>query len=115
VTQQKKRYDFEIKGVKVFASANDISRISKPLQSRFMKLFLSKYTKEQFLDVSEKVLPKLSPSIARYIGNSVYKNGDIRNVISVGKLVKKEDGPQEISLIMGTMMKYGTDAEGEEQ
>lgn len=79
VDQQKRRYDFIIKGIKVFASANDINRISKPLQSRFMKLYLSKYSEEQFLDVSVKVLPKLSSSIARYIGNNVYKNGgDIR-------------------------------------
>jgi replication-associated recombination protein RarA len=69
VEQQRKQYHFEIKGAKVFATANDISRLSKPLQSRFMKLFLSKYTDQQFLDVSEKVLTKLSPSIARYIGS----------------------------------------------
>ena len=60
-----------------------------PLQSRFRKLFLPRYTDEQFLDVSEKVLPKLSSSLARYIGTNVWKNeGDIRDVISIGKLVR---------------------------
>ena len=52
VEQQSKQYHFEIKGAKVFATANDISRLSKPLQSRFRKLFLPRYTEEQFLDVS---------------------------------------------------------------
>jgi hypothetical protein len=28
-------------------------------------------------------------------------------VISIGKLVRKSDGPQEIELIMQTMSKYG--------
>src|SRR5215471_9188704 len=56
VDMQKKQYDFEIKGAKVFASANDIKRISKPLQSRFRKLFLPRYTEEQFIQVSIKVL-----------------------------------------------------------
>src|SRR5215831_8343356 len=56
VDQQKKQYDFEINDVKVFTSCNDISRLSKPLQSRFRCLFLPRYTEEQFLDVSEKVL-----------------------------------------------------------
>jgi MoxR-like ATPase len=53
VDQQKKQYDFEIKGAKVFASSNDVSRLSKPLQSRFRRLFLPRYTEAQFLDVSE--------------------------------------------------------------
>jgi MoxR-like ATPase len=37
--QQRKQYDFEIKGAKVFGSYNEISRLSRPLQSRFRKLF----------------------------------------------------------------------------
>ena len=60
------------------------------------------------MDVSEKVLPKLSFSLARYIGANVWKNGgDIRDVVSIGKLVKKSDGPDEIELIMKTITKYG--------
>ncbi len=107
VDQQKKQYDFQIKGSKVFATCNELNRLSMPLQSRFRKLFLPRYTEEQFLDVSEKLLPKLS-NVARYIGASVWKNGgDMRDVISIGKLVRKSDGPQEIELIMETMTKYG--------
>jgi replication-associated recombination protein RarA len=108
VDQMGRQYDFEIKGVKFFASANDITRLSKPLQSRFRKLFLPRYTEEQFLDVSEKVLSKTSPSIARIIAANVWKNeGDIRDVISIGKLVRKSDGPEQIELIIKTMSKYG--------
>jgi hypothetical protein len=92
----------------VFAACNEINRLSTPLQSRFRKLFLPRYTEEQFLDVSEKVLHKLSSSLARYIGANIWKNGgDIRDVISIGKLVRKLDGPQGIELIMETMSKYG--------
>ena len=81
--------------------------------SRFRKLFLPRYTEEQFLDVSEKVLSKISPSIARYIAANVWKSqGDIRDVISIGKLVRKSDGPLEIELIMNTMAKYGYDDAG---
>jgi hypothetical protein len=36
--------------------------------------------------------------------------GDIRDVISIGKLVRKSDGPEQIVLIIKTMMKYGVDA-----
>ena len=108
VDRQRKQYDFQIKGAKIFGTCNEINRLSKPLQSRFRKLFLPRYTEEQFLDVSEKVLSKTSPSIARYIGAAVWKNGgDIRDCISIGKLVRKNDGPEEIAEIIGTITKYG--------
>jgi len=104
VEQQKEQYHFEIKG----ATCDEINRLSKPLQSRFRKLFLPRYTEEQFLDISEKVLSKTSPSIARYIAANVWKNGgDIRDCISIGKLIRKNDGPEEIAETIGTITKYG--------
>ena len=107
-THTRKQYHFEIKGTKVFATCNEINRLSKPLQSRFRKLFLRRYTEEQFLDVSEMVLSKISPGIARYIAANVWKNGgDIRDCISIGKLVHTNDGPQEIEQIMNTISRYG--------
>jgi DNA polymerase III delta prime subunit len=106
VDQQRKSYDFEIKGAKVFAICNEINRLSKPLQSRFRRLHLPPYTEDQFLEVSIKVLPKLK--IAHIIGKAVWNNrGDIRDVISIGKLVRKKDGPEEIEQILRTMTKYG--------
>lgn len=110
VTQMKRQYDFEIKGVKVFASCNEINRLTKPLQSRFMKIFLPRYTEEQFIAVSQKVLSKLKNELASYIGRLVFsKGGDIRNVISIWKLVKKSGGPAEIEQIMDIMTRYGTE------
>ena len=106
VDQMQKQYDFGIKGAKVFATSNDISRLSKPLQSRFRRLHLPPYTEEQFLQVSVKVLPKLK--IASVIGKAVWEQrGDIRDVISIGKLVRKNDGPAEVESILNTMAKYG--------
>jgi len=84
VDQQRKSYDFEIKGAKVFATCNEINRLSKPLQSRFRRLHLPPYTKEQFIDIAVKVYPKLKEEISRIIGEEVWKQGskDIRDVIS---------------------------------
>ena len=52
VDQKNCQMDFELKSCKVFATANDVNRISKPLQSRFMKFYLLKYSEQEFLDVS---------------------------------------------------------------
>jgi MoxR-like ATPase len=106
VDQQRKSYDFKIQGAKVFAACNEITRLSRPLQSRFRRLHLPPYTEEQFLDVAAKVLPKLK--IAHIIGKAVWdQGGNIRDVISIGKLVRKNDGPAEVELIINTMVKYG--------
>ena len=106
VDQMRKQYDFKIKGAKLFAACNEITRLSKPLQSRFRRLHLPRYTKEQFLEVSGKVLPKLK--IAPVIGKAVWdQRGDIRDVISIGKLIRKNDGPEEVEQILVTLIKYG--------
>jgi DNA polymerase III delta prime subunit len=95
-----------IKGAKVFAACNEITKLPKPLQSRFRRLLLPPYTEEQFLEVSARVLPKLK--IAHMIGKVVWdQGGDIRDVISIGKLVRKNDGPEEVEQILRTMIKYG--------
>jgi len=112
VDQQKKSYDFTINGAKMFATANELNRLSKPLQSRFRKLFLRRYTEEQFIQVSSKVLPKILENLARYIGATVYRNqGDIRDVISIGKLVRRSDGPNDVKQLIITFLKYGEEKE----
>ena len=106
VDQMRKQYDFRIKGAKVFAACNEITRLSRPLQSRFRCLHLPRYSEEQFLEVSAKVLPKLK--IAHVIGKAVWdQGGDVRDVISIGKLVRKNDGPDEVEQILNTMTRYG--------
>ena len=104
VDQQRKRYDFEIRGSKMFASCNEISRLSKPLHSSFRRLHLPSYTKEQFLDIAVKVCPKLKEEISRIIGDVGSK--DIRDVISLTKLIRKGDGPEEIEGLVKTLVKY---------
>jgi hypothetical protein len=75
------------------------------LQSRFRRLHLPPYTEQQFLEVSVKVLPRLK--IAHVIGKAVWDQaGDNRDVISIGKLVRKSDGPVEVESILSTMAKY---------
>ena len=55
--QMRKRYNFKIKDVKVFAACNEITRLPKPLQSRFRRLNLPPYIEQQFLQISTRVPP----------------------------------------------------------
>ncbi|MGB8935916.1 MAG: hypothetical protein WCC17_12505 [Candidatus Nitrosopolaris sp.] len=48
--------------------------------------------------------------IAHVIGKTVWsQRGDILDVISIGKLVRKNDGPEEVQQILRTMTKYGNE------
>ena len=107
VDQVKRSYDFEIKSAKVFATCNEIDRLSKPLQSRFRRLHLPPYTKEQILDIAVKVCPKLKEETSRIIGEEVWMQDskDIRDVKSLGKLIRKGDGPEEIEGFVKTLAK----------
>jgi hypothetical protein len=68
--------------------------------------YICRHTPEEFLEVSVRVSPKLK--IAHVIGKAVWRQrADIRDVISIGKLVRKNDGPEEVEQILSTMTKYG--------
>ena len=46
------------------------------------------------------------------IGEEVWDaQGDVRDVISISKLIRKRDGPNEISEIMSTFKKYGNEVD----
>jgi len=55
-----------------------------------------------------KVCPKLPQETALLIRQEVWnQKGDIRDIISISKLVQKRDEPDEIAEIIKTMRKYG--------
>jgi MoxR-like ATPase len=94
--------------VSVFATCNDISRISNPLKSRFIVLELEEYSYEQFLDIARKLLAKryaiteqLSTAIADGIWNSDSK--DVRDLLKIGKLATN---PEDVRWLVNLLRKY---------
>jgi hypothetical protein len=58
---------------------------------------------EKFPDIAVRFCPKLGPNTAHMIWAEVRKNSkDVRDVVSLGKLIHKSDGPDEIEAIMRT-------------
>ena len=75
----------------VFATSNDIKKISVPLQSRFFVVELEPYEYEQFCDIAEKLLSchKIEGQVTSAIANAVWKKSrDIRDCRKIGALVK---------------------------
>ena len=75
----------------VFATSNDIKKISVPLQSRFFVVELEPYEYEQFFDIAEKLLSrhKIEGQVASAIADAVWKKSrDIRDCRKIGALAK---------------------------
>ncbi|MGA9151536.1 MAG: hypothetical protein WBZ36_13245, partial [Candidatus Nitrosopolaris sp.] len=73
---------------------------------KFRRLHLPCYAREQFLNVAVRVCPKLSEDIAIMIGRQVWaQSGDIRDVISISKLILQDDGHEEIGQIIRSLNK----------
>jgi hypothetical protein len=84
-----------------FASCNDISRLPAAFVSRFQKLTLKEYTKEQFIDVAlglarQYLLMKdvdRREQVAEEIATKLYDEKDVKDVrqlIDVMKLYSKD-------------------------
>ena len=93
----------------IFATSNNVDRLSKALRSRFMELHLKEYTYEQFMDVVRKLLKKryrmdenISEKIAYAVWN-VLNSKDVRDAIKIAKLTKSSS---DVDWLVNVKMKY---------
>jgi Holliday junction DNA helicase RuvB len=75
----------------VFATINNIKKITGPLQSRFFIVELEPYTYEQFCHITEGLLSrhKVERGAANIIANAVWnKSQDVRDGVKIGTLAQ---------------------------
>lgn len=108
-TKVRKTRSILMKGVKVFATSNEVDRLVRPLRSRFLEFELPEYTWEIFLEITQKLLHKrygldeiTSAKVAEVIWSSL-QTKDIRDVLDIGKLAKSVE---DVEFIAKTLQKY---------
>jgi len=94
----------------IFATCNDVERLSGPLRSRFMELHLEEYTFEEFTEIVQLLLKKkyhmnmeLSGKIAYAVWNRM-ESKDIRDALNIAKLTKSD---ADVDWLADVQMKYG--------
>jgi Holliday junction DNA helicase RuvB len=94
----------------IFATSNDVERLSMPLRSRFFELHLDEYTYEEFMEITRRLLWKkyhldteLSDKISSAVWNKM-QSKDIRDVINIAKLSKTSF---DINWLTDIQLKYG--------
>lgn len=105
----------EFKELKVFATCNDISRLSGPLQSRFLRIFLKQYDHPEFIHICRKMADQfdITEELAGYIGQRIWEmNGYIRDYV---KIANHADTKEEADTIFELMTQYGESKEEEEE
>jgi Holliday junction resolvasome RuvABC ATP-dependent DNA helicase subunit len=111
VEQKKTQYHFTLLNLKVFAAANDKTRLSKPLRSRFLVLNLPKPTEQQFIGIAEKLTPHLGKT-AGFIAKCVYaQGGDIRSYRQIASFVEMDWSEQDVLELIQTLSKYSENDE----
>ena len=87
----------------VFATSNNIERLSAPLQSRFFIVKLGSYTYEQFFEITKQLLSnqKIEREVSNLIASAVWaKSQDIRDCIKISGMAKTiEDVDFLVSMI----------------
>jgi Holliday junction DNA helicase RuvB len=96
--------------VSVFATCNDIAKISNALKSRFIVLQLEEYTYDQFLGIAKHLLAKIygmNEVISAMIADAIWNSGskDVRDLLKVGKLAKT---PEDVEWLVRTLQRYNT-------
>ena len=93
----------------IFATSNDVGRLSNALRSRFMELHLKEYAYEEFMDIVRKLLKKrysmdenISQKIAYAVWN-VMNSKDVREAIKIAKLTKSSS---DVDWLVNVKMKY---------
>jgi MoxR-like ATPase len=93
----------------IFATSNDVHRLSEPLRSRFMELHLKEYSYEEFIEIVRRLLKKryhldinVSEKIAYAVWNQM-NSKDLRDAVKIAKLTKSST---DVDWLVDVQMKY---------
>jgi Holliday junction resolvasome RuvABC ATP-dependent DNA helicase subunit len=108
-TKVKRIAEIEFKGIKLFATSNDIDKLTKPLRSRLIELRLPEYSEMEFTDIvirlthsRYKLNEEISKEIARVVWHEMGTK-DIRDTLQLSKLVTNLE---DVKIMAATIMKY---------
>jgi Holliday junction DNA helicase RuvB len=94
----------------IFATSNDVEKLTKPLRSRFMELHLNEYSYEEYVEICQRLLNKkyhlpseLSDRIAYLVWNRM-KSRDVRDVLKIAKLARTTE---DAEWLVDVQIKYG--------
>ena len=109
-SQKTKGFRQQKMNLKIFATCNELAKLTQPLKSRFLKLELPEYTWDEFLTITNNLIRKrykhLDGQISKRIAEIVWhdlKTKDIRDCLKIIKLTYSIEDVEDIAY---TLIKY---------
>ena len=96
--------------LRIFATCNNKNKLSQEMLSRFLKFHLKEYSQEEFNTIATNIVRdrfNKTQEFAQKLALAVWykmNSKDIRDVIKVAKLAKKEN---DIDMIIEAIQEYG--------
>jgi holliday junction DNA helicase RuvB len=100
--------------VKIFATCNNVEKLSSEMRSRFLKFHLKEYSLEEFNMIAINIVTERfnkTEEFAQKLAQAVWyqlNSKDIRDVIKVARLARNES---DIDMIIEAIQEYGKDEE----
>ena len=108
--QKTKGFRQQKMNVKIFATCNELTKLTQPLKSRFLKLELPEFNWDEFLTISNNLIKarykhldeRISSRIAEIVWQDI-KTKDIRDCLRIAKLTYSIEDVEDIA---HTLIKY---------
>jgi replication-associated recombination protein RarA len=108
-TKVRKTQEMEFRGIKLFATSNEIEQLSKPLRSRLMEFHLPEYDFDEFGEIVVRLAAdryqwgrEIADEIAFVVWHEMGTK-DVRDALQLMKLVSSID---EVEMTAKTIIKY---------
>jgi replication-associated recombination protein RarA len=108
-TKVRKTQEMNFVGIKLFATSNDIEKLSKPLRSRLMEFHLPEYDFDEFGEIVIRLAAEryqLDIEIARKIAYTVWYDMETKDIRDALQLMKLASSIDEVEMTAKTIIKY---------
>jgi MoxR-like ATPase len=102
--KQERRKEF--KGLKVYATCNDMTRLSKALRSRFFRITLKEYSEREFIEIATKLYPKKDPELVQYVARATWKVLESKDIRDFQKIMKNSKDSEDADILISLQLKY---------
>lgn len=102
----RKGYYREFKNLKVYATCNDMTKLTKALRSRFFRITLREYSENEFIEIATKLYPKKDPELVEYVAKAVWKVLNSKDIRDFQKIMKASKNSDDADTLIDLQLKY---------
>ena len=96
----------EFKNLKVFATCNDLGKLTRALKSRFFRISLKEYSEQEFIEIASNLYPKKDPQLVEYVAKAVWKVLGSKDIRDFNHIIKNAKNDVDADKLIDLKLKY---------